>query len=103
MDHKEHNCKETLRTVVISSFFQGMASIVNFGGVFPRKFKKPLPGYTEDAEALRSDWEMVGKDISYAIIEFESKEARLFESHPNEVIFDPENEQRTKSILARTP
>lgn len=51
------------------SFVRGMGSIGNLCGTFSyKKYKSPEEA---DAAAIRSDWEMVGKDLKWAIEEYE--------------------------------
>ena len=50
------------------SFARGMDSIGNLCGTFSyKKYKSPEEA---DAAAIRSDWEMVGKDLKWAIEEY---------------------------------
>jgi hypothetical protein len=48
------------------SFLTGMGSVANIAGNF-YKFNAAKNGQEADARALKSDWAMVGRDISDAI------------------------------------
>ena len=59
---------------VLSFFFQGMASIFDFGGVLCREFdKSSSQGFREDAEAIRGDWKLVGQGLSWATSEIQNE------------------------------
>lgn len=47
------------------SFLEGMARILDFGGVLNQY------DWPSDVDALRSDWEMVGRDMRDAIAAYE--------------------------------
>ena len=56
----------------VPSFFLGMASIFDFGRVVWGSNSGSLTGFERDVAAIRSDWETVGRNISWAIGEFSS-------------------------------
>lgn len=53
------------------SFTRGMGSIGNLSGAFlHKKYKSPEEA---DAVAIKSDWEMVGEDLKWAIEEYDKE------------------------------
>lgn len=76
MRSKNSLSTDVLRSVVLSSFFQGVVSIFNFGGALRQEFdKSPSQGLREDAEAIRGDWERVGQSLRWAISEVQNEES----------------------------
>lgn len=56
---------------MINSFIIGMGSVFDFSGVyFLSNQSIPKKRNISDVDAIRSDWEIVGKDISEAIESF---------------------------------
>lgn len=54
------------------SFSEGVARLVDFGGTL-NTYNKSKNGAEADAKAMRSDWNVVGKDMKKAVTEFETK------------------------------
>ena len=56
------------------SFLKGMSRIIDLGGTLRNRPTFRM-GWKADTIALRTDWEMIGRDIREAITELESEEA----------------------------
>lgn len=57
------------------SFWEGIARIFDFGGTL-QVYNRSRSSVVADANALRSDWRMVGQDIANAIEEYGQEESR---------------------------
>lgn len=54
------------------SFSEGVARLVDFGNTL-NTYNKSKTGAEADAKALRSDWNVVGKEMRKAVTHFEAK------------------------------
>lgn len=55
------------------SFLEGMAHIFDFGGALTEYNGRRFTGPEADAEAIRSDWAVIGQDMRAAIGAFEAE------------------------------
>lgn len=67
--------KNRIKNWFNSPFIKGMGSIFNLGGNYypKRKILSDKEAWEEDYKALKSDWDLVGKDMWTAIKQFDKE------------------------------
>ena len=55
------------------SFLEGVASVLDVGGMLHKDYNSSNSELEADAKALQNDWRAVGKDIAVSIFDYEQK------------------------------